>query len=124
MIIHLCYGGYRAGKLLLKSHVIEYAGSLLTWHMRLQGPSPHFSPGLLRASCPAPLRSQRRCAPLFKIVPGDFVGGVGHSGKADWPIARRGIAVTMGEAEFGKGPVDLYPAERVVQGRTTPDHPA
>jgi len=34
--------------------------------------SPHVSPGLLRASCPAPLRGQRRCAPLFKIAPGDY----------------------------------------------------
>jgi len=30
----------------------------------------------------------------------------------------------MGEAESGKGPVDLYPAERVAQGRATLDHQA
>jgi len=30
----------------------------------------------------------------------------------------------MGEAEIGKGPVDLYPAERVAQGRATLDHQA
>jgi len=86
--------------------------------------SPQFSPGLLRASCPAPLRGQRRCAWLLKIAPGDFVGILGHSGKADWAIARLRLAVAMGEAESGKGPVDLYPAERVAQGRDGHDgHP-
>jgi hypothetical protein len=29
--------------------------------------------GLLRASCPPPLRGRRRCAPAFKFAPGEFV---------------------------------------------------
>jgi len=66
------------------------------------GASPHFSPGLLRASCPPRLRGQRRCAPLFTIAPGDFVGILGRSGKADWSIARRGIAVAMAQGGSAK----------------------
>jgi hypothetical protein len=48
----------------------------------------------------------------------------GKYGKQDWLIVRRIIAVAMGEPEKGKDPVDLYPGERVAQGRASPDHPA
>ena len=49
---------------------------------------------------------------------------LGHSGKAACVIVRRAMVVTMGEAEIGKGPADLYPAERVAKGRATLDHRA
>jgi len=36
----------------------------------------------------------------------------GKSGKQNWLIARRCIAVAMGESDKGKDPVDLFPGER------------
>ena len=56
------------------------------------------------------------------IAPGS--GMLGQSGKAGCVIVRRAIVVTMGEAEIGKGPVDLDPAERVAQRWATLDHRA
>ncbi len=49
---------------------------------------------------------------------------MGPSGKAGCVIVRRAIVVAMGEAEIGKGPVELYPAERVAQRWATLDHRA
>ena len=48
----------------------------------------------------------------------------GKSGKQGWEIARKFIAIAMGEPEKGKDPVGLFPGERVAQGRASPDHPA
>ncbi len=40
----------------------------------------------------------------------------GKYGKQGWLIARRCIAVAMGEPDKGKDPVDLFPGERVAHG--------
>ncbi len=40
----------------------------------------------------------------------------GKYGEQDWLIARRFIAVAMGESDKGKDPVDLFPDERVAHG--------
>ncbi len=40
----------------------------------------------------------------------------GKSGKQGWSIARRFIAIAMGESDKGKDPVDLFPDERVAHG--------
>ena len=46
---------------------------------------------------------------------------MGQAGKAGWPLVRRGIAVAMGKTDIGKGPENLFPGERVAQGRVTLD---
>ena len=48
----------------------------------------------------------------------------GKYGKQGWSIARRLIAVAMGEPDGGKDPVGLFPGERVAHRRVTLDQPA
>jgi len=40
----------------------------------------------------------------------------GKYGKQGWFIARRCIAIAMGEPDKGKDPADLFPGERVAHG--------
>jgi len=47
----------------------------------------------------------------------------GKYGKQGWSIARRFIAIAMGEPGRRKDPGDLSPGERVAQGGATPDQP-
>ena len=56
------------------------------------------------------------------ISPG--FGILGQADKTGWSIARRGIAVAMGEPVKGKGLVNLFPGERAYQGRYALDHRA
>jgi hypothetical protein len=59
-------------------------------------------PSTLRASRAVQIRSGRICQ--------------GKYGKTVWVIARRSIAIAMGESDEGKVPVDLSPDERVAHG--------
>ena len=79
----------------------------------------------LGCCCPKPVHPFATAVGIWSSP--DFSPGFGilvQAGEAGWSIARRGIAVAMGEQDIEKGPVDLLPCERAYPGGCALDHRA